>query len=70
MLVARAGGVGVARDVPDAQEAAGYSRATVALMEGSKARGLGWESRYPLERGVAETLSILREAESPCGTGN
>ncbi len=60
-LVAEAGGVKVVFDLPDAQEAAGYSKATLALMDGAKARDLGWSARKGLREGVAETLAILGE---------
>lgn len=60
-LVADAGGVDLVFDLPDAAEAAGYSPATLALMDGSKARHeLGWRALYPLERGIPETLQILQ----------
>ena len=60
-LVAAAGGVRVVFDLPDAQEAAGYSKATLALMDGSKARGLGWRARYDVESGVRATMGQLSE---------
>ena len=60
-LVADAGGVDLVFDLPDATEAAGYSKATLALMDGSRARReLGWSARLPLTDGVPETLSILK----------
>lgn len=58
--VARAGGVGVEFGEPDPGEAAGYSKATLALMDGSKARSLGWRAHYGIEDGIAETLEVLR----------
>lgn len=60
-LVAEAGGVKVVFDLPDAQEAAGYSKATLALMDGAKAKGLGWSPTFAIDGGVADTLAILRE---------
>lgn len=58
-LVAGEAGVGVAFEVPDAEEAAGYSKATVALMDASKANALGWRARYSIEEGVRRTLEML-----------
>jgi nucleoside-diphosphate-sugar epimerase len=59
-LVADAGGVKLVFDLPDATEAAGYSKATLALMDGTKAReGLDWQARYTIARGVPESMSIL-----------
>ena len=60
-LVAEAGGVDVELGEPDAAESAGFSKATVALMDGGKARKLGWRTRYGIEGGIAETLTIMRE---------
>lgn len=61
-LVADAGGVGLVFGLPDAAEAAGYSRATVALLDAGKARReLGWRARRSLADGIPETLQILRE---------
>lgn len=45
----------------DSTESKGYSTATKALMDASKARELGWESEYTLASGMGETVSILRE---------
>lgn len=59
-LVAEAGGVKVIFDLPDAQEAAGYSKATLALMDGAKARGLGWSARFNIEAGIIATMNQLR----------
>ena len=58
-LVADAGGVKVVFDLPDAQEAAGYSKATLALMDGAKARGLGWRVHYDIRAGVNNTLEVM-----------
>ena len=60
-LVANAGGVEVAFDLPDAREAAGFSKSTLALMDGSKARALGWRAHYGMEGGVAQTMAALKE---------
>lgn len=59
----RCGGVDVVFDLPDEQEAAGYSKATLALMDGSKAKKLGWTAHMGLRRGVSETLAILSEED-------
>ncbi len=62
-LVAEAGGVKVVFDLPDAQEAAGYSKATLALMSGAKARCLGWTARYDIGDGVRATMCQMSEIE-------
>lgn len=59
--IAKAAGTKVVFEIPDATEAAGYSKATKATMDGSKiARDLGWKSLYNIEEGLAQTLSILK----------
>ena len=59
-LVADAGGVKVVFDLPDAQEAAGYSKATVALMDSTKAKSeLGWLPVVSIAEGIAQTLRIM-----------
>ena len=60
-LVAESGGVKVAFELPDAQETAGYSKATLALMDASKARKLGWQARYNIDEGIRTTMQQMRE---------
>lgn len=60
-LVAGSGGVKVVFERPDAQETAGYSKATLALMDGSRARELGWRARYNIGEGVRATMRQMRE---------
>ena len=52
-------GTRVVFDLPDAVEAAGFSKATKARLDGSKLRSLGWEARFNLKDGLGRTLSIL-----------
>ena len=58
-LIAEHCGKNVIFDIPDAVESAGYSKATKALLDGSKLRMLGWKPLYTIEGGVARTLDIL-----------
>ncbi|MBM6776529.1 NAD-dependent epimerase/dehydratase family protein [Collinsella tanakaei] len=60
-LVAIVGGVSVEREDPSAVEAAGYSRATVALMDANKVRRLGWSAKFPIKRGIQQTITILNK---------
>ena len=53
-------GTQVVFELPDAVEAAGYSKATKALLDGSKLRKLGWAPRYDIHEGIIRTLEILR----------
>ena len=67
-LVAKAGGVNVVFDLPDAEEAAGYSKATLALMDGYKAHDeLGWTAKVPIVEGIPSTLDILRSLSRKVG---
>lgn len=59
-LVADSNGVKVVFDLPDATEAAGYSKATLALMDGSKAHALGWRPHYDIQSGIASTMRVLK----------
>ena len=51
-------------ELPDAVEAAGYSKASLALMDGAKAqRELGWKSHFDLKQGIRSTLTLLAELQ-------
>lgn len=67
-LIAKASGVKVVFELPDAQEAAGYSKATFALMDGNKARDeLGWSARMGISEGISRTLYVLRSLNNAGG---
>lgn len=46
-------------EIPDAVEAAGYSKATKARLDGRKLKTLGWEARYDIRSGLERTMKIL-----------
>jgi len=48
-------------EIPSLLESAGFSKATKALLDSSKLRSLGWESRYPIKDGIIRTVNILRD---------
>lgn len=60
-MIAGKAGREVVFALPDAREAAGYSKATRAVMDGSKLKALGWEAHWDMEAGVEQTLRCLRE---------
>ncbi len=60
-LIADYSGKEVVFEIPDATEAAGYSKATKAILEASKLRTLGWNSEYDMKNGLIRTIDILRE---------
>ena len=47
-------------EIPEDLEAAGYSKATKARLNGKKLQKLGWEPRYDIKAGVESTISILK----------
>lgn len=47
-------------EVPDEIESAGYSKATKAVMNGSKLKQLGWTPMYSIRDGVKKTIDILK----------
>ncbi len=59
--IARQSGRKVVFELPDAVEAAGYSKATKARLDGSKLSALGWSPRYCMAQGLDRTISILEE---------
>ncbi|MBO4903561.1 MAG: NAD-dependent epimerase/dehydratase family protein [Lachnospiraceae bacterium] len=59
-LVADAAGRKVIFDLPAEAEAAGYSKATKARLDGSKCKALGWSLHYGLADGIERTLKIMR----------
>lgn len=50
-------------EIPDAVEAAGYSTATKARLDGNKLKQLGWKPRYDIKRGLERTISILKKLQ-------
>ncbi len=58
-----AGHVGkkVVFEIPDAVEASGYSKATKALLDGTKLKKLGWKPFYTIHNGIPRTIDILRQ---------
>ena len=61
--IADIAGTKVVFEIPDAVEAAGYSKATKARLDGGKLKGLGWNAKYDLWTGMARTMTILSEIQ-------
>lgn len=59
-IIAEIGGKKVVFEMPDAIEAAGYSTATKARLDGRKLRSLGWAPKYDIKSGLKRTLCILK----------
>jgi len=60
-IIANHAGKQVVFDIPDAVEAAGYSKATKALLDGSKLKKLGWKPFYTIQEGISRTIEILTD---------
>ena len=60
-ILARCAGTEVCYEIPDAVEASGYSKATKALLDGSKLKALGWKPLYSIETGLPRTVEILKD---------
>ena len=48
-------------ELPDVAEAAGYSKATKAVLDSTKLKKLGWLSNYDMKKGMERTIDILKE---------
>lgn len=59
-IIAGAVGRKVTFELPDAVEAAGYSKATKARLDGSKLQNLGWSAKYDIKTGIERTVRILK----------
>ncbi|WP_026669639.1 NAD-dependent epimerase/dehydratase family protein [Butyrivibrio sp. AE3006] len=60
-LIAEYTGKEVVFEIPDATEAAGYSKATKAILDSTKLKGLGWSAAYDMKKGLIRTIDVLRE---------
>lgn len=61
-MVTEIAGVKAVDDLPDAKEAKGLSKATVARLDYSNAeRELGFRPQFDIESGVWRTITVLRE---------
>lgn len=58
-IIADHAGKQVVFGIPDAIESVGYSKATKALLDGSKLKKLGWKPLYTIQDGIPRTISIL-----------
>lgn len=58
--IASINGRNVVFEIPDAVEAAGYSKATKARLNGTKLKKLGWTPKYNIKTGMERTIAILK----------
>ena len=59
--IADLSGTKVVFDLPDEVENKGFSKPQNCVLNTEKIKALGWSGKYDLERGLKETLQILRE---------
>jgi nucleoside-diphosphate-sugar epimerase len=59
-IIAEINGKEVIFEVPDDVEAAGYSTATKARLNGNKLKSLGWKPVYNIQSGMERTFKILK----------
>lgn len=60
-VIARIAGKKVVFEIPDAIEAAGYSKATKARLDGSKLKSIGWNAKYDIQSGMKRCINIMKE---------
>lgn len=58
-LIAETAGKKVIFQLPDKLEAAGYSKATKAILDAEKLKKLGWKAEWDIGIGIRRTLEIL-----------
>lgn len=59
--IASIAGKEVVFEIPDVVEAAGYSKATKARIDGNKLKKLGWTAKYNIQSGLERTITILSD---------
>ena len=63
-VIAEMNGKKVVFEIPDAVEAAGYSTATKARLDGHKLEKLGWKPKYDIRSGMERTIEMLKKTNS------
>lgn len=53
----------VVYEIPGETEQAGFSKATKALLDGTKLKRLGWKPRFDILEGITRTLEIMNSTE-------
>lgn len=66
-VVATVGGGKVVHDTPDKTEKFGYSFVTKARLDGGRLKGLGWEMKNDIRRGIEKSVYILHDCKNHIG---
>ncbi|MCI8287952.1 MAG: NAD-dependent epimerase/dehydratase family protein [Lachnospiraceae bacterium] len=61
-VIAEVTGTNIVFEIPDEVEAAGYSKATKARLDGHKLKALGWKPQYNIYMGVKKTIIVLKQS--------
>lgn len=61
-FIAKLSSVSLEFQIPDQIEQSGYSVASLALMDSSKLKSIGWKPRYSIEEGIRRTLSCIKSS--------
>lgn len=59
-IIAQVSGSKIVFEIPDKLEAAGYSKATKARLDGHKLKTLGWNPQYNINTGLSKTINTLK----------
>lgn len=62
-IIAESVGRKVVFELPNATEAAGFSRATKARLDSSRLQALGWNAHYDIRQGLQRTIAMLRDCQ-------
>ena len=60
-IIAKRTGRTVEFDLPDKQEATGYSKVSVGILDNTKLRRIGWHPTESLKTGIYKTISVLEK---------
>ena len=62
-IIAGIAGKKVVFELPDEVEAAGYSKATKARLDGSKIKKIEWKAKFDINSGLKRTIDILKKMD-------
>ena len=63
-IIASSVGKKVVFDLPSETEMKGFSKATIARMDNTKIKEIGFDPKFDMKKGISSTLKILKEADN------